>query len=293
MQDKVVVDLSQWIKQRRLDIANHLMECSQIHVQGICMCITEYVLEEAVLIPNTTDPTEFAKHWFIIPNGSSDVPHDHQVTVRTPTAAPYAEIQLIQAGAIASINEYIPSKNAKLKIQCGIRWKDRRDYLTFSTRSNGTRRSKCFDIGSIPFHCGPDSVDGGGRTVTVLQNDRKSPSLLIELSRQYPSSRQSIGIGKVPSIPYYSTVEIIDDGENVEVCYDDGQLHELWMDGVSHGQRNHIAIWNRGQPGCVLDITSLTVSVVMNSLDTAPRTSRRKALLSQYKKWLVINNECE
>lgn len=259
-----MVDLSQWVKQRQTDFANYLMDCSQIHVQGICMCITEYALAEAVLIPNITNPTEFSKYWFIVPNASPDDQNDHKVTVSTPRLGKYAEVQLIQEGAIASINEYIPSQNAKLKIQCGIRWNHKNDYLTVSTRADGSRhRSDQY----LYHQAGRGYVEGGGRTMSVHQNER-FPKIHIELSELYGSGGSNTELRQVPAVPYSSSLEIIDDGEYVEMIYNDGNKYEWIMDGESYGQRNHIAIWNCGQPDCVLDITSLKVSVLMGTQDS-------------------------
>merc|ERR1719334_2850609 len=118
-----VVNLSEWFNQHRLSLCKVVMDCLSIPIQEICMCISEYTLDEEVLIPNTAEPGVFHKYWHIVRSGPSDADkfkYDHRVDVKLLSAQPrkQVEIELTRRAAIASINEYIPSKNAKLKIEC-------------------------------------------------------------------------------------------------------------------------------------------------------------------------------
>ena len=64
------------------------------------------------------------------------------------------------------------------------------------------------------------------------------------------------------------SLEIIDDGETVEMSYiADGERYSLEAEGKSSSAGNHIAIFNREQPYCIVDISSLCVSVVVASQD--------------------------
>ena len=262
--DKTTVNLSEFIKQRRVDYANFLKDCSPISVHGIWQYIAEYVLDEEVLIPNTTNVKEFCKYWYIVPNGTSETNRFrqyHDVKVRTPITSEHIEIELIRRGAIASIKEYIPSKNAKLRIQCEIRWKHRNDFITFLTTSDGTRRT---NGGWGEW----GEVNHGGRVLMVVQYGWGLPGLYMFLGegtdRGWPETRHFMGTDTMPRPPCKATVEIIDDGETVEMYYDNGLIqYTLVQKEVSAGNSNHIAIFNREQQGNVCDITSLIVSVVM------------------------------
>ena len=217
-----------------------------------------------MLIPNTANVKEFCKYWYIVPNGTLEINRFrqyHDVKVRTPSTSEHVEIELIRRGAIASIKEYIPSKNAKLRIQCEIRWKHRNDFITFLTTSDGTRHTN----GGLDEW---GEVNHGGRVPMVVQHGWGPTRMYMFLgeskNRGYPDTRHFIAIDKMPQPPYKATIEIIDDGETVEMYYDNGLgQYRLVQRGVSPGKRNHIAIFNREQPGCVCDITSLTVSVMM------------------------------
>merc|ERR1719474_1575872 len=105
------VHLTEWAKERILEFANFLMNCSPICIRGIWQCVAEYVLDEVVIIPNTKDVEEFSKYWFVVSNGSSEINRFrqfHDVEVRPSSSGEHVEIELIRRGAIASINEYIP-----------------------------------------------------------------------------------------------------------------------------------------------------------------------------------------
>ena len=259
--DKIAVNLSEFVKQRRVDYATFLKDCSSISVQGIWFCVAEYVLEEEVLIPNTANVEEFCKYWYIVPNGASEINRFrqyHDVKVRTPSSSEHVEIELIKRGAIASINEYIPSKNAKLKIRCEIRWKHRNDFITFSTKSDGTRRTEDQYGG----------VNHGGRLLMAVQYGWRPPGLYMFFGEEkvgnMPETQHFVEIDKISRPPYEAKIEIIDDGETVEMYYDNAlSQYKMVQKGVSSGKRNHIAIWNREHSNCVCDITSLTVSVMM------------------------------
>lgn len=265
--DKPAVDLSEWVKQRRIEYTDFLLNCSPICIYGIWQCVAEYVLDEEVLIPNTKDADEFSKYWFVVPNGTSEINRFrqyHDVKVRPSDSGEYVEIELIRRGAIASINEYIPNKKAKLKIQCAVRWKDSSDFLTFLMRSDGKR--------AIDEQWG--QMNHGGRVLRVVQHGLyergwRSPGLFMYLGdpqKEWPSLTNFSAINNLPQPPYEGTLEIIDDGETVEMYYQNGNQYSLIEKRVSVGGSNryHVAIYNREQPRCVSDITSLTVSVYID-----------------------------
>ena len=262
-------------KQYLINLIKFLREYSPIHIRDICNCITEYMFSDTELIPNTLNKEEFLKYWCTVPNdnalGINLYAADHEVLwIDNEDSEEKNEddsddeddhdddnvrVVLVCRGAIASIGEYIPSETFKLKIECTFQWQSDSDFLTFTTRSDGKR-----DIRTM--HGAWGGVEYGKRAMRVCQG-WGSPRIEIEIEND--KIMESLK-RKSPKYEEMKVV-IIDDGQSVEMTYFvDGERYHIRKTLSSKAyyrtDRNHIAIFNREEPGCTVVISSLTASIV-------------------------------
>ena len=133
------INLDKYIAQKQISkqiTIEILLQYTDINTAKL---IYDICTDDNILIPDTFARTEFFKYWFIVDKGCeiADFPFTylHKVQLH-PTY-----LQLIQKGAIASIQGYKPSKTAKLKLECKFMYNHQKDGLTFSFRSDGMRHS--------------------------------------------------------------------------------------------------------------------------------------------------------
>eukprot|EP01084_Bolivina_argentea_P296815 511249_1 len=257
------IDLEQYVldkKQYRLDLMKVVSECTILNIDGICQIIMEYCcLDDMILIPNTFKKDEFFKYWFVVEKGKPYVNYFrdfHQVKLQSDC------LQLIRRGTIASINKYIPSKNAKLILECKFIHKDKNqtDFMSFSTRSNGTRDP------TVKYAAYGVPHDGGNKVqiswpFRKLRIDAITNAKLLNRPMSY--------FLKIPLPPSLKTLslKLIDDGQHIKYIYNDGlKTYPIESDAYSQNTDDHsVLVYNREQPNNITEITFLQLSVLSNS----------------------------
>eukprot|EP01084_Bolivina_argentea_P139251 244982_1 len=234
--------------------------------------ITEYILERIPLYPNiNTD--QHRQHWqYNVDTTNTNWNYKVHYNSR------WNILSLITRGGIVSNHNIITSSSSSLLIKGLCSFNSNSDYLTIDLFSNG-KRDKADIWGGFDINEGKHY---GGR-IFIVQNCHPSR---LQINKQQankdPYFSQHSSIVTIPQLGYgeifHFMIEKNDNYIKLEFMMRNDQIHRIQQIYTFKSKRewSKIALYNREQPTCSLDIHSLQIFAVKSGYLHANQTEKQK-----------------